>query len=105
MYLEDRAFFSPVHSRESLARRPSAQQLHLPLLGQRLPGLVGLLVVHGQLEELVAVVGEHGARGVVHLERVGGGSVNLVQTIRTVGFVGKPDRKKNNLERNNYTNF
>lgn len=63
----------PVHSRESLARRPSNQQLHLPALRQALAFRGVGLAFNSHGKQLVAVFGEHRAVGIVGFVRLGRG--------------------------------
>ena len=60
-----------VHSAEALARRPSAQQLHLAPQRQVL-ALVARLPFHGELEEKIAVFGKNGTVGIVLLKGFSG---------------------------------
>lgn len=57
-----------VHPTEALAGRPSTKHLHVPLLRQLLTKRIGLLSRHDQLQQDVAVLGEHGCTRVVEPE-------------------------------------
>lgn len=57
-----------VHPTKALTRRSSTQHLHVALLRQLLAERVGLLSGHDQLQQNVAVLGEHCAARVVEPE-------------------------------------
>lgn len=59
-----------VHPAEALAWRPSAEHLHVTLLRQLLTQRIRLLSGHDQLQQDVAVLGEHGCTRVVEPERL-----------------------------------
>lgn len=61
-----------VHSAEALAGGSAAQHLHVTLLRQLLAQRVCLLSGHDQLQQDVAVLGEHRAAGVVEPEGLSG---------------------------------
>ena len=73
----------PVHSAEALARRTSAQQLHLALQRQTL-ALVARLPFHGEFEEKITVFGKNGTVGIVLLKGFGG-AFYLLDRPQTLG--------------------